>query len=380
MRLYDEGEKRWRRWTAPAVISVRTEPAGAAVMLYRYVEDARRKLREERVRELGRTPIERVVLPQGSYLFTLEMAGRAPVRYPVLLGRAEELEVKIDLVPASAVPKGFVYVPAGRFLFGSAADEEARRGFFSTAPMHEVWTEGFLIARTEVTFGDWIEYLRELSPRERAARTPNVGQRVLGGLRLEHLGGERWRLVLQPTERTFVARAGEPLRYPERTRNRTQDWLRFPVVAVSAHDAYAYAAWLGRTRRVRGARLCTEHEWERAARGADDRIFPHGFRLDPEDANYDETYGKKPLTMGPDAVGSHPASRSPFGLLDTSGNAWEWALSSLHPGQFVARCGGYIYSTKTNQIVNRTVAVPTLRDNNLGLRVCATPGSLSTRD
>ena len=72
-----------------------------------------------------------------------------------------------------------------------------------------------------------------------------------------------------------------------------------------------------------GARLCSELEWERAARGGDDRMFPHGDELRAEDANIDLTYGRVDSAYGPDAVGSHPASRSPFGVDDLAGNVLE---------------------------------------------------------
>src|SRR6202022_2636026 len=106
----------------------------------------------------------------------------------------------------------------------------------------------------------------------------------------------------------------------QRNRRAEQDWLRFPVAAISLEDAQAYLGWLDRSGRLPGARLCDEYEWERAARGADDRRFAHGDTLSPEDANFDETYDRK--GFGPDEVGTHPASTSPFGVRDLVGNVW----------------------------------------------------------
>src|SRR5439155_14762439 len=109
-------------------------------------------------------------------------------------------------------------------------------------------------------------------------------------------------------------------------------------------EARAYAAWLSRSGRLVGARLCSEHEWERAARGADDRIFPHGDRLLPDDANYDETYGRHPLGFGPDEVGSHPESESPYGVLDLVGNVLEWTRSVRRPGEPILRGGSWYHA------------------------------------
>ena len=155
----------------------------------------------------------------------------------------------------------------------------------------------------------------------------------------------------------------------------TQDWLHFPVAGISRHDADAYAAWLRSTGRVPGARLCSELEWERAARGADDREMPHGDTLDPEDANFDETYAKDAASMGPDEVGSHPASRSPFGLDDMAGNVFEWTDSTIEPGGSVARGGAYFYDQMTARSTNRTTLEPNMRDPRLGMRLCATAPS-----
>lgn len=81
--------------------------------------------------------------------------------------------------------------------------------------------------------------------------------------------------MLQPTTQPLTARGGEPLRYPGRTHRATQDWLRMPVSAISREDALAYLAWLDRSGRIPGARLCTEYEWARA--------------VNTDDANFDET-------------------------------------------------------------------------------------------
>jgi formylglycine-generating enzyme required for sulfatase activity len=159
------------------------------------------------------------------------------------------------------------------------------------------------------------------------------------------------------------------LHYQGRSLRAAQDWRRFPVTGISGDDAMAYAAWLDAAGRVPGARLCTEIEWENAARGADGREYPHGDSVDRDDANFDGTYGAD--DMGPDEVGSHPSSRSPFGLDDMAGNAFEWTTSSLVPGQPLGRGGAYFYDQKTMRLPNRSISPPTLRDASLGMRLCA---------
>jgi formylglycine-generating enzyme required for sulfatase activity len=352
--------------TAPARLSVTLRPEGGRIRL------ADASGAEATARELGAQAREES-LPAGSYVLLLEAPGRAPVRAPLLLKAGEALVLDLELPPEDAVPEGFVYIPSGRYLWGSADDDRVRRLFFNAAPQHEARTEAYLIARHEVTFAQWMAFLRELPAAERSERLPNALSRH-SMIRLEALPGDRWRLTLRPTTQTYVALDGEPVRYGKRDRRSVQDWRRFPVTGISFEDAEAYAAWLDRTGRVPGARLCTEQEWERAARGADGRRYPSGNRMDPDDSNHDLTYGREPLGFGPDEVGSHPASRSPFGLDDMAGNVWEWTRSGEDRAMPVNRGGTWYHDCDlTCQSVNREPAERTQRTPLLGLRLCATP-------
>jgi eukaryotic-like serine/threonine-protein kinase len=310
-------------------------------------------------------------LPPGSYVLQVDVPGRAPIREPLVIERAESLELSYAPPPASAVPAGFVYVAPGWFAYGAAGDEMTRRSFLAAVPRHRRWTGEFLIARTEVTFGDWIAYVEAQPEPARAELLPRIAGKQGGGVTLERRAGA-WQLTLIPIAQPNVTIGDDPIRYPGRTRHAVQDWRKLPVLGISGADATAYAAWLDRTRRLPGARLCSEIEWERAARGADGRTTPHGVRIDGDDANVDATY---PDTLrGPDEVGAHPASISPYGLFDMAGNAFELTLGEL-PGSYVSRGGSYYHDRKTADLANRNPVSGITHDAAAGTRLCATPAS-----
>ena len=166
---------------------------------------------------------------------------------------------------------------------------------------------------------------------------------------------------------------GEAIRYEARDRRAVQDWLRFPVVRRLARGRRGLRRAGSRApgaSRARGSAPSASGSAPRAAPTT--ASSPHGYHLEPDDANIDQTYGKEPLAFGPDEVGSHPASRSPFGLDDMCGNVFEWTMSSLAPSEHVLRGGGFYYDATTARIANRQVAEPDIHDANVGLRVCVT--------
>jgi serine/threonine protein kinase/formylglycine-generating enzyme required for sulfatase activity len=361
-----------RLLAAPARLRVSTEPPGANVELAKIALPDDGPARADPPRDLGAAPLSGVELSPGSYLLTLRAPGRAEVRYPILAKRAEDLPVRVVLPKDGRIPEGFVYVPEGTFLFGSSDDEKLRRSFFVTSPLHEVTTGNYVIARHETTFGEWIELVRTLPATDPLRQPLSAGAGgITGSVELRETPDGSFQLTLQLATRKVTARSGEPLVIPGRKARASQDWLRFPVSGLSLSEVRSYLGWLDRTGRVPGARLCTEHEWERAARGADGRPYPHGRSLAAEDANFDQTYGKDQDRMAPDEIGAHPLSTSPFGVADLAGNAFEWVQSSFDDGEIVGRGGAYFFDEIQAQAANRVILDPSFRDPRLGVRVCA---------
>lgn len=175
-----------------------------------------------------------------------------------------------------------VYIPAGDFQMGSEEQIDEK-------PPHTVYLDGYWLGKTPVTVAQYRKF------------TSEVEDHYVPGWVSKYAPGDN-----------------------------------HPVVWLSWNDAAAYCDWLSKKTGLH-FKLPTEAQWEKASRGTDGRLYPWGdaqptgkkgnfadkqnrvkANADWADKDMDDGY----VYTAP--VGSYPDGASPYGLLDMSGNTWEW--------------------------------------------------------
>ena len=208
--------------------------------------------------------------------------------------------------PVSALPPGMVSIPSAEFLFrveGIEVEggddvgvdvqypwEASPRRFHD----HRVHIEPFYMDQYPVTNAQFLQFMK--------------ATKYYPGDRLNFL--KDWKNGVYP-----------------------QDWANKPVTWVALDDARAYAKWAGK-------RLPHEWEWQYAAQGTDERLYPWGnhwsLKLVPQP-------DQERTLHGPDDVSAHPKSGSPFGVMDLVGNIWQWTdeYTDDHTRAAIVRGGSY---------------------------------------
>ncbi|MFM7841458.1 MAG: formylglycine-generating enzyme family protein [Nitrospira sp.] len=241
--------------------------------------------------------------------------------------------------PASKDGAPMVLVPAGPFPMGVPHGD--RDGGRDEYPRHTVELDAFYIDAYEVNNARYLEFVKA------------TGHRI----------------PLHPTN---------PARTLWKDSRVSPAVAERPAVNVDWHDAAAYCKWAGK-------RLPTEAEWEKAAKGTEDRRFPWGnVEPTPKHLNFNQQWiGEKTLMP----VGSYEAGKSPYGAYDMAGNVWEWVADWYEDSYYekspaknppgpatgtdkVLRSSGWAVETPLVRIFTRVKSTPTIRNESTGFR-CA---------
>lgn len=289
-------------------LNLSTRPPGARVTISRYVQQDRRLICSlERL--LGHTPVLNSELPMGSYALEINASGRAPVNYPVFIGRqaswsgtpSEDAEgFGVALPFFDELDDDDIYVPGSKFWRGGDARAT------DSPPRAITWVDPFIIKKHPVTHREYLHFLNDLVAQGRLDEADRFCPRNAG-----HIGYEQGKSIyVRDVDGTF------------RTSSDDEEFLDLPVSLIDWHSARAYARWVA-TATSQPWRLPTSNEWEQAARGVDGRFFPWGDSLDPTLCRMVQSTQEVPC---PVPVDRYRSDVSPYGMRGAAGNIRDWCL------------------------------------------------------
>jgi formylglycine-generating enzyme required for sulfatase activity len=267
-----------------------------------------------------------------------------------------------------------VAIPGGTYPIGS---NEGR--YANEAPVHPVELQAFAMAQFPVTNAEWALFMQAGGYEEErwweteAARAWRRGEGTAEGAKQQRRDDRKrlqsnfdsirqWlregRITSQQADgMEAIARmsddAFETLLaewYPPGRQTRPAYWHdnafnnpAQPVVGVCWFEARAYCAWMS-AQTGQTFRLPTEAEWEAAARGGQRRRYTlwgmrrrryaFGNNFDAARCNTFETHIRRTTP-----IGVFPGGKTPTGLVDMTGNTWDWTSSLYTPYPYDAADG-----------------------------------------
>ena len=232
------------------------------------------------------------------------VVGTPPVAEPTEpLGLPQGPAIPAEL---DAIKTEMVLVPGGTFLMGTTWEEGKQAmdnctvygksctdlaWISDSIPTHQVTIDSFQMDIYEVSVAQYVAFLNWLGPNQHKTGcdgNPCVKTTL-----------EEPNSYIEFDGTTYSVR--NPTFYPDH-----------PVTFVTWWGAQAYCRTLNR-------RLPTEAEWEHAARGPQNFIYPWGFEFDPNRAMSSIT-----PNAGTVPVDEYPGGTSPYGIFNMAGNVSEW--------------------------------------------------------
>ncbi len=287
------------------------------------------------------TATEMVILPTATPVAAPPTPTPRPTRVPTATPTPAPTSATETQATAAPTPTPdlrpdveMVEVPAGAFTMGNDSGDPKE------APAHEVNLPALYMDKFEVTNANFAAFVKATNYQTEAEKAESK---------------QSWQTYATAGKETH------------------------PVVKVTFNDAQAFCAWMGK-------RLPTEEEWEKAARGTDQRDFPWGDLWDTTRANV-----KLSGLRGTAAVGSFSGGASPYGAEDMSGNVAEWTSSPFvaypgstyqdpqyNPDARVIRGGGWFDEQKQVRTTSRNGGFISTANDDLGFR-CASDKAPGTQ-
>jgi formylglycine-generating enzyme required for sulfatase activity len=242
-------------------------------------------------------------------------------------------------------PFSWIQIPAGKVTL-VPDDSDKKSSYLKQNTTYDVPT--FSIAKYPLTNGQYAKFVEAGGYRER-----------------------RWW-----TEAGWGVREKESWMEPRFWTDATWNQAEYPVVGVSWFEAIAFCRWLSEST-GEAVTLPTEQQWQRSAQGNDNRDYPWG---KPWDANRCNNNVDSKGVGHTTPVQQYEASgASPFGVVDLSGNVWEWCLTDYESGlsnisdnsnRRVLRGGSwYVSNSAAFRCGYRNGGTPDNRDGNRGFRL-----------
>lgn len=246
-----------------------------------------------------------------------------------------ELDDRDEIHSVEAMP--FCFIPQGKFLMGSSEQHDPQ-SYDDEREEHEVELPAYFISRYPISNAQYDKFVKAEGYKNK-------------GYWAEAITAEFWQ------DGFFKGRYDNEPRESQMKFSAPFNLLNHPVVGVSWYEALAFTRWL--TDYLQNKKLLppkwivtlpNEAQWEKAARGGlqipsktsltslsakfkmtqpslkanknPNRIYPWGDEFKTDYANTSENG-----INSTSALGCFNSGESPYGVLELSGNVWEWTRS-----------------------------------------------------